>query len=126
MIDFNSRKIISTYFAKGSVHDFTLFKQSLKKAKLDTSIQILADSGYQGMGKYHTCCQIPFKKTKLCPLTEEQKQANRQLDKIRITVEHVIRALKIFKMLALRYRNRRKRFALRFNLIAAIYNKLII
>ncbi len=78
------------------------------------------------MGKYHACCQIPFKKTKLCPLTEEQKQANRQLDKIRIIVEHVIRALKIFKMLALRYRNRRKHFALRFNLIAAIYNKLII
>ncbi len=60
------------------------------------------------------------------PLTEEQKLVNRQLAKVRIIVEHVIRALKIFKMLAFRYRNRRKRFALRFNLIAAIYNTLII
>ena len=49
---------------------------------------MLADSGYQGMEKYHACCKIPFKKTKLCPLTEEQKQANRQLAKIRIVVEH--------------------------------------
>ncbi len=37
-------------------------------------------------------------------------------------VEHVIRSLKIFRILSERYRNRRRRFALRFNLIAAIYN----
>ena len=30
--------------------------------------------------------------------------------------------LKIFRILSERYRNRRKRFGLRFNLIAAIYN----
>jgi hypothetical protein len=33
-----------------------------------------------------------------------------------------IRRLKIFRILSERYRNRRKRFALRFNLIAAIHN----
>jgi hypothetical protein len=37
-------------------------------------------------------------------------------------VEHVIRGLKIFRILAERYRNRRKRFSLRFNLIAGLYN----
>jgi hypothetical protein len=35
---------------------------------------------------------------------------------------HVNRRLKILRILAERYRNRRKRFALRFNLIAAIVN----
>jgi len=30
--------------------------------------------------------------------------------------------LKVFRILSERYRNRRKRFPLRFNLIAAIYN----
>jgi hypothetical protein len=30
--------------------------------------------------------------------------------------------LKVFRILSDRYRNRRKRFGLRFNLIAAIYN----
>ncbi|MBS4170054.1 hypothetical protein NEOC95_000773 [Neochlamydia sp. AcF95] len=34
----------------------------------------------------------------------------------------MIGLLKRFKIIADRYRNRRKRFALRFNLIAAIYN----
>jgi hypothetical protein len=37
-------------------------------------------------------------------------------------VEHVIREIKIFKIVASTYRNRRKRFGLRINLIAAIYN----
>ena len=55
-------------------------------------------------------------------LTEEQKQENRQLGKIRIRVEQVIRELKIFRILSERYRNRRKRFSLRMNLVAGLYN----
>ncbi|HLG33306.1 MAG TPA: IS5/IS1182 family transposase, partial [Bacteroidia bacterium] len=34
----------------------------------------------------------------------------------------VIRRVKIFRIVAERYRNRRKRFSLRMNLIAGIYN----
>ncbi|MHB9148370.1 MAG: IS5/IS1182 family transposase, partial [Candidatus Amoebophilus sp.] len=36
--------------------------------------------------------------------------------------EHIIGMLKRFKILAEPYRNRKKRFGLRFNLIAGIYN----
>ncbi|SPR02632.1 IS5 family transposase ISOt6 [Orientia tsutsugamushi] len=36
--------------------------------------------------------------------------------------ENVIGALKRFKIIADKYRNRRKRFGLRFNLISGIYN----
>ena len=52
----------------------------------------------------------------------EQKVANRELASQRIFVEHVIGKLKVFRILSERYRNRRKRFGLRFNLIASIYN----
>jgi len=37
-------------------------------------------------------------------------------------VEHVIGWIKRFRIIADRYRNRRKRFGLRFKLIAGIYN----
>jgi len=37
-------------------------------------------------------------------------------------IEHIFRKLKVFRILSERYRNRRKRFAVRFNLIASIYN----
>ena len=40
----------------------------------------------------------------------------------RVINENVIGMLKRFKIISERYRNRRKRFGLRFNLIAAIYN----
>jgi len=48
--------------------------------------------------------------------------ANRGLASKRVFCEHIIGRLKVFRILSDRYRNRRKRFGLRFNLIAAIYN----
>ena len=55
-------------------------------------------------------------------LSQKQKQYNREQARVRIKVEHVIRLLKVFRILSSRYRNRRKRFGLRANLIAGIYN----
>ena len=85
-------------------------------------VRCLADAGYQGLADLHTNSQTPQKKSKHHPLTIEQKVANRELARQRIYVEHVIRRVKIFRILSERYRNRRKRFGLRFNLIASLYN----
>ncbi|MCC5638173.1 IS5/IS1182 family transposase, partial [Nostoc sp. CHAB 5844] len=49
-------------------------------------------------------------------------KSNQELARIRVLGEHVNRQLKVFKILSLTYRNRRKRFSLRFNLIAGLYN----
>jgi len=70
----------------------------------------------------HPNSQTPVKKSKLHPLSKEQKASNRALSQKRILIENIIRRLKIFRILSERYRNRRKRFGLRFNLIAAICN----
>ncbi len=83
---------------------------------------MLADSGYQGLDKLHAKSKTPRKKPRRSELTDEQKESNRELARRRVVVEHVIRSLKIFRILAERYRNRRKRFSLRFNLIAGLYN----
>jgi hypothetical protein len=55
-------------------------------------------------------------------LTKEEKRHNHELAAKRIFIEHVIGRLKRFKVISERYRNRRRRFGLRFNLIAGIYN----
>ena len=47
---------------------------------------------------------------------------NRDISSERVPCENVIAMLKRFKIIADRYRNRRRRFGLRFFLIAAIYN----
>lgn len=98
----------------------SLFKKS--KTCLIEKIVCLKDKGYQGIQKLHELSQTPHKKPKGKELNQKQKKENRDLASIRIVVEHVYRALKIFRILSERYRNRRKRFSLRFNLIANIYN----
>lgn len=55
-------------------------------------------------------------------LTEDDKKNNQKLASSRVLNENVIGMLKRFKIIADKYRNRRKRFCLRFNLITAIYN----
>ena len=85
-------------------------------------VEILADKGYQGIKKIHSSSYIPFKKPPKKTLSSSHKEYNRELAKQRIYIEHVIRCLKIFRILAQPYRNRRRRFGLRFNLIAGLYN----
>ena len=120
MADLQTEKILATDFGNGNLHDFQLFKQG--RYTLAQSICILADAGYQGLSNIHSNSQTPAKKSKLHPLSQEQKATNRTLSRKRILIENIIRRLKIFRILSERYRNRRKRFGLRFNLIAAIYN----
>jgi hypothetical protein len=55
-------------------------------------------------------------------LSKEDKQCNREISSSRVLVEHVIGFITRFKFVVDRYRNRRKRFSLRFNLICGICN----
>lgn len=84
--------------------------------------EIIVDTGYQGIQQSHPKTRKPQKKSKKKPLTKTEKKNNKMISSDRVMVEHVIRKIKIFKIMAERYRNRRRRFALRLNLIAAIYN----
>ena len=58
----------------------------------------------------------------LIDLTKEDKRHNRRIASERVINENIIGKLKRFKIIADKYRNRRKRFGLRFNLIAGLYN----
>ncbi len=97
-----------------------MFKES--RCALPASTRALADTGYQGLGAIHGNSRTPAKKSKLHPLSHEQRTSNRSLSRERILIENIIRKLKIFRILSERYRNRRKRFGLRFNVVAAVYN----
>jgi hypothetical protein len=102
------------------VHDFGLFKRH--RLPLLPGQLCLADKGYQGLAKLHPNSCTPAKKTRKRPLPCAERQHNRNLARLRVIAEHVNRRLKIFRILGERYRNRRRRFALRFNLVAAIVN----
>lgn len=82
----------------------------------------MGDKGYQGIHKIPGKSRIPKKKPRGGELSREDKKSNQELAKVRVVGEHINRKLKIFKILSDRYRNQRKRFSLRFNLIAGLYN----
>lgn len=120
VVDKKTKEVICTSFANGKKHDFRLFKES--KTKVRPDVKILTDTGYQGLAKIHANSELPKKKSKKNPLSKEDKKNNKKLSSERVPNENVIGSLKRFKIIADKYRNRRKRFGLRFNLIAGIHN----
>ena len=116
----DSAKIICLFVGEGSRHDFRLFKAS--GVQIHPETESLQDSGYQGIKAYHFNSYIPKKKPKNGELTQLERDYNHALSQERISIEHINRRLKVFKIIAGRYRNRRCRYQLRCNLIAAIYN----
>lgn len=109
-----------TYFGKGRTHDFKLFRRS--GVRLAEHVELRADLGYWGLPNVVAQAIVPLKNSKLHPLTREQKRFNRALASRRVKVENVIRRLKVFRILSERYRHRRRRFGLRFNLLAGLHN----
>ncbi|MFA6197311.1 MAG: transposase family protein [Sulfurimonas sp.] len=65
-----NERILCAHTTKGTVHDFKLFKQS----KPQTCIYV--DFGYLGIKKLHENVQIPYKASKLHPLSTKQKSEN--------------------------------------------------
>ena len=59
----------------GEKHDFQLFHDS--RSAMAAHTRVLADSIYQGLIELHPNSKTPVKKTKLHPLSKEQKASNR-------------------------------------------------
>jgi hypothetical protein len=116
----DTEEIIATFFGKGKTHDYKLYQKS--QVKLGKEVRLRGDLGYWGLQTQCLNVILPKKNSKLHQLSKAEKKANRELASKRVKVENVIRRLKIFRILSERYRHRRKRFGLRFNLIAGLHN----
>lgn len=113
-------RIICVAHEAGRRHDFRLFRESGVRLHPDT--KAITDTGYMGLQKIHGNTTMPKKRSKKNPLSKEDKQLNRNISRDRVPAEHIIACVKRFKIVSDRYRNRRKRFGLRFVLIAASYS----
>ncbi len=114
----NQGRIVSKDIAVNYCHDMKLFKMS--RRNIGQAGKILADSGNQGTMKIYPQAQTPRKSSKLKLLIAEDKTYNHALSKERSKVENIFAKVKTFKMFSTTYRNHRKRFGLRMNLIAGI------
>jgi len=120
VVDRGTGAVACTAFAAGRRHDFRLFKES--RVRFGAGVEARADTGYQGIQRLHGNSVLPRKRPKKRALTREDKAFNHSVSSGRVLNEHVIGRIKRFRIVSDRYRNRRKRFALRFNLISGICN----
>ena len=112
--------ILSVVVGKGQQHDFLVFKDS--RLLLHPDALLLADSGYQGMHKHHQNSTLPVKKRKGQSLSVADKAHNKTLSKQRVSIEHVNRRCKIFRIVKDVYRGKHKNYSLTWNLVAALVN----
>lgn len=62
------------------------------------TLELLQDLGFQGYKPKGVVVLQPMKKPKGGELTDEQKQANQQISRQRVVVEHAIGGVKIWRM----------------------------
>ncbi len=92
------------------------------KPKILPKINKLVDLGYLGMNKIYSNTKIPVKKSKKYCLTQQDKEYNKLLAKMRIVAEHVNRRCKIFRIVKDKYRGKHKNYSKVWNVIAALVN----
>ena len=103
----------------GTVHDLNLRRQG---QPLPENARAYADSGYQGYQNDHPELDIPYKSSKKHPLTKDEEEYNRGLSSFRVRVEHAIRRIKTFRILADRFRYPRPSHTTKFAIAAGIAN----
>jgi hypothetical protein len=119
-------RIVSVEVAPGPTADLKLLEKS--GTYVCPGVRLLGDLSYMGHVERIGRLSVPHRKPPNRngverTLTKEQKAQNRLHSQERVAVEHVICRLKVFRLLASRYRNRRCRYGLRVSLIAALVNR---
>ncbi|WAU72335.1 IS5 family transposase [Acinetobacter sp. TR11] len=116
-------QIVSIQVEIGTIHDLKIARKYAKEFANFTCV--LGDLAYKGLKEIKSKLLIPIKKPRKMSLPKEAKQINKEISRRRIPIEHINSRLKVFRILSERYRNRRKRFGLRVNLISGLINCMI-
>jgi hypothetical protein len=122
IIERNTTEILDVQEAKGSEHDFKVYKEKIGKG-ISNSMPLDADLGHLGMEDCHSNSFIPIKSSKNHQLTKGEKAYNKKLARRRVVIEHINAKIKTFKSMAYPYRSHYcNRHSMRMTLICGIIN----
>ena len=93
---------------EGKQHDKALADES--NSQLPKNTTLLQDTGFQGVQVEKSAILQPKKKPRGRELTEEEKQTNTEISKIRIRIEPVISGIQRCRSVKDKYRNHKKEF----------------
>lgn len=98
----NGRVLFLSSTYEGSVHDKAIIDK--EGWLFPGGIVLHQDSGFQGHAPQGVVVQMPQKKPRSKELTEEQKLSNKKKASVRVTIEHIIGRVKIYRILKDRIR----------------------
>ncbi|CAA6606096.1 conserved hypothetical protein [Rhodospirillaceae bacterium LM-1] len=101
------------------MHDIEVRRRA---SPLPENSHAYTDIGYQGLQEDHPAVEMPYKKSKNKPLTKDECAYNQALSRFRVRVEHAIAKLKVFRLLAERYRYPRAAYGIKISIVAGIVN----
>ena len=127
----NGLIVHKTRHAKGSTHDYALFKRN--HPNLPDNVVLGLDLGYDGVkNDYPTLkCEVPFKRrspgrgkrgVKAKELSADQKAFNKKLSKERVVAEHTVSRVKKFRIWAEEFRNRLKHYDTMTDIVCGLVN----
>jgi hypothetical protein len=119
---FTKKVLAVSATVEGKRSDKRLFVEDSLYTKIPPGAKGKADKAYIGIAHPFLTWTIPKKKPKGGELTEEEKESNRQISKVRIYVEHPNAYMKHFNILSNRFRSRLERAELPLKTIACLYN----
>ena len=111
----------------GRVHDLEHFRQSGAADRIPPSSGVAGDAGYQGLQDElpdHSVA-TSHKAKRNHPLTQAEKDINREFSRMRIVIENTICELKHFKVLAHRFRHHLDLCDTVFRAVVALVNPRI-
>lgn len=109
----------------GSIHDKKIFDLEDTARKIPSKSTLLGDLGYLGTSKEHPDIKIvlPYKKFRgQQKLSDKHKEFNRLHSRDRVSVEHAIGRIKVFKICSDIYRGKEKRYNQIFRNVVALVN----
>jgi hypothetical protein len=104
--DKEKKILVLTATKTGKTHDKKIQEEEDFILGIPDEIDVLADSGFQGLQKQYENIHLPKKKPRGGELTKEEKEKNKELAKERVVVENAIGGVKRYNAVSGIYRNR--------------------
>lgn len=104
--DKEKKILVLTTTKTGKTHDKKIQEEEDFILGIPEKIEVLADSGFQGLQKQYENIRLPKKKPRGGELTKEEKEKNKELAKERVVVENAIGGVKRYNAVSHIYRNR--------------------
>lgn len=110
--------------AGGRTHDMKVLKQSRLLGRLPRGSRVWGDRGYTGLDKLCPQHEVitPRMRPRGSTLSEENRELNHQISKVRITVENVVCHMKKFRICREFYRNDTRRHGQFWGCVAGLVN----